>query len=166
MNDAPVRFSTCDLCDSYADELQIVTPLFRHFGGLDRFTGVAVTLRCPEDNSLVRVAVAEPGEGKVLVVDGGASLRRALVGDQLAGKALANGWAGIIVNGAIRDVDALRALPIGVMALASIPIRGEKLGAGERNVIAAFGGVTISPDARIYADANGIVVASRDLLAA
>lgn len=165
MNDELPAFSTCDLCDEYADSVQIVAPVLRHFGGRDRFRGVAVTLRCPEDNSLVRVAAAEPGHGRVLVVDGGGSVRRALVGDQLAGKALANGWAGIIVNGAIRDVEALEALPIGVMALAVIPIRGAKSGAGERDVVAVFGDVTIAPGAHIYADANGVLVAARDLLA-
>jgi regulator of ribonuclease activity A len=152
-------FSTCDLCDAYAEELQIATPLFRDFGGRRAFHGEIVTLTCPEDNSLVRVAVGEPGRGRVMVIDGGGSLRYALMGDMLAAKAVASGWEGVVVHGAVRDVDALAALDLGVRALAACPRASIKRGAGTRNERLEFAGVTFTPGHYLYCDADGLLVA-------
>lgn len=157
------KFSTCDLCDEHADELQIAAPVFSAFGGRRAFCGEIVTLTCPEDNGLVRIAVTEPGQGKVMVIDGGGSVRRALMGDMLAAKAVANGWEGVVIHGAVRDVEALAALDIGVRALAICPRVGDKLGAGTRNDTLRFAGITFTPGHYLYCDADGLVVAHRKL---
>lgn len=152
-------FSTCDLCDAHGAQLQVVAPIFQIHGGRRAFHGGIVTVSCPEDNSLVRALVAEPGHGKVLVVDGGGSLRCALLGDMLGAKAVANGWEGIVIHGAVRDVEALAALDLGVRALASVPKASEKRGLGTRGGVLAFAGVTFEPGHHLYADADGIVIA-------
>ena len=126
--------------------------------------GQAVTIKCHEDNSLVKQCVAEPGEGRVIVVDGGGSLRRALLGDMLAELAASNGWAGLVINGAIRDVDEIAATAIGVQALGRCALKTEKLGVGQRDVPIAFGGVTIAPGDYVFADNNAVIVSPRPLL--
>lgn len=156
-------FSTCDLCDAHGPELQIAAPLLRDFGGRRAFHGEIVTLTCPEDNSQVRIAVTEPGRGKVMVIDGGGSLRRALMGGMLAAKAAANGWEGVVVHGAVRDVDELAALDLGVRALATCPWAGAKAGAGSRGEVRQFAGVTFTPGHHLYCDADGLVIAGRRL---
>jgi regulator of ribonuclease activity A len=153
-----------DLCDAHADRLQIAAPLFRHFGGRQAFYGPVRTIACFEDNSLVADRVREPGDGAVLVIDGGASLRCALVGDNLARLALENGWAGIVVNGCVRDVDALVAMDIGVLALAAHPLRSVKRGQGRRDDSVDFGGVRFMPGHFVFADRNGLAVAAQNLL--
>ena len=158
-----MAFSTCDLCDAHIDELQIAQPLFRDFGGRRAFSGEIVTLSCPEDNSLLRVAVATPGHGKVLVVDGGGSLRRALMGDMIAAKAVASGWEGVVFHGAVRDVEALAALDLGVRALAACPRASAKAGAGTRGGVLQFAGVHFTPGHHLYCDADGLLVAARRL---
>jgi len=158
-----MNWTTADLCDDHIEELQIAEPVFRSYGGRQSFSGPASTLAVFEDNSLVRQACESPGDGQVLVVDGGGSLRCALVGDLLAKLAIENGWAGIVVNGAIRDSGPIGAMPIGIRALATCPRKSLKRGQGERNVILAFAGVNIAPGAWIYADQDGIVVAPRSL---
>ncbi|MEQ8264305.1 ribonuclease E activity regulator RraA [Pseudohaliea sp.] len=161
MSETPI--STPDLTDAHAGaralELQ-----WRNFGGIAAFGGQAVTIKCFEDNSLVKSLVQEPGEGRVIVVDGGGSLRRALLGDMLAADAAKNGWAGLVICGAVRDVDELAATPLGVKALGCCPRKTDKRGEGQMDVPVSIGGVTISPGDYVYADNNG-VIASPDPLA-
>lgn len=134
--------STCDLCDAHeselagsnAKQLRILPDVYKNYGGLQSFYGQAHTLRCPEDNSRVREAVAQPGAGKVLVVDGGGITRRALVGGSLAATAAKNGWAGILVYGAVRDIAELRVAPLGIKALALCPLRTDKRGLGDAGI--------------------------------
>lgn len=149
---------TADLSDEHGDALQACRLQLRSFGGRTRFEGRAVTVRCRDDNAPVRAAVAEPGRGRVLVVDGGGSLATALVGDVLAGRAAANGWAGVVVHGAVRDVVALGGLDIGVLALGTTPRRGADAGPGERDVDLAIGGVVVRPGAMVHADEDGLLV--------
>lgn len=156
-------FSTSDLCDAHAAELQVVAPVFRDFGGRRAFSGEIVTLRCPGDNSQLRIAVTEPGHGKVMVVDGGGSVRHALMGDMLAAKAVANGWEGVVIHGAVRDVEALAALDLGVRALAPCPLVSAKLGAGSRGETLQFAGALFTPGHYLYCDADGLIVARRKI---
>jgi len=157
-------FSTADLCDQHearirTGEVQIVAPIFHSYGGRQSFYGPIATLSVFEDNSLVRAALETAGNGRVLVVDGGGSLRCALVGDQLAQLGARNGWAGILVNGCIRDSLVMAKMEFGVLALATHPLKSIKLGAGEINVPVIFGETSFTPGAFLYADADGIVVA-------
>jgi regulator of ribonuclease activity A len=155
--------STPDLSDAAPEVGAIELPL-RNFGQIRQFGGPAVTIKCHEDNSLVKHCVEEPGRGRVIVVDGGGSRRRALLGDMLAEKAAANGWAGLVINGVIRDVDEIGRTPLGVQALGSCPIKTEKLGVGQRDIDLHLGGVVIAPGDYIYADNNGVIVSKRPLL--
>ena len=153
-----------DLCDQHRDALQVADPLFHDFGGKPLFYGQAVTLSCYEDNSLVRELVNRPGQGRVMVIDGGGSLRRALLGDQLAIKAAEQGWEGIVIFGAVRDVGTLATLALGVKALAACPVKTEKLGKGELDAVVSFAGVTIHPGDYVYADLNGVLVSATRLI--
>ncbi|WP_444901673.1 ribonuclease E activity regulator RraA [Microbulbifer sp. SSSA007] len=155
--------STPDLCDAHGDEVRVVEPMFVNYGGRERFGGKIVTIKCFEDNSLVRELVTEPGQGKVLVVDAGGSMRRACLGDMLAEKAVANGWEGIVMYGCIRDVDEISALDLGVQALGTHPMKTEKKGIGERDLAVTFGGATFHPGEYLYADNNGIIIAGKSL---
>ncbi|MFT4196602.1 MAG: ribonuclease E activity regulator RraA [Pseudoxanthomonas sp.] len=155
-------WTTPDLCDAHP-EVQVAEPLLRDFGGRSAFSGRIVTIACFEDNSRVREQVALDGTGKVLVVDGGGSLRRALLGDMLAERAVASGWAGIVVHGCVRDVEVMANLPLGVKALAAVPVRGDKRGQGEVDVPVRFAGVRFEPGHWLYADANGVIVAPAPL---
>ncbi|MDX1518080.1 MAG: ribonuclease E activity regulator RraA [Woeseiaceae bacterium] len=159
-----MTFSVCDLCDAHEDRIQVADPIFRDFGGRLTFGGKIATISCHEDNSLVRDAVASPGEDRVLIVDGGGSLQRSLLGDRLAGKACENGWQGIIVHGAIRDIEVIADIDIGVKALNVIPLKTEKRGLGERDVPVRFAGVTFTPGAYVYADRNGVIVSEAALV--
>lgn len=149
--------ATTDLCDAHPG-VQVAEPVFSHFGGSRRFAGQVATVLCLEDNSRVREAVGEPGAGRVLVVDGGASLQCALLGDLLGEKAVANGWSGVVVNGCIRDSRRLGELALGVMARATHPRRSEKRGHGDRDVPVRFAGVTFHPGDFLYADEDGLIV--------
>lgn len=153
-----------DLCDQHGDALQVADPLFHDFGGKPLFYGQAVTLSCYEDNCLVRELVNRPGQGRVMVIDGGGSLRRALLGDQLAIKAAEQGWEGIVIFGAVRDVGTLATLALGVKALAACPVKTEKLGQGELDAVVSFAGVTINPGDYVYADLNGVLVSTARLI--
>ncbi|HSF86022.1 MAG TPA: ribonuclease E activity regulator RraA [Acidimicrobiia bacterium] len=153
-----MSFSTADLSDQHPDAL-IADPGLSDFGGVRRFAGPIRTVRCIEDNSLVRVALEGPGNGAVLVVDGGGSLRCALLGDQLGTLAMENGWSGVIVNGCVRDSADLGTMDLGVKALATHPRKSVKRGEGERDVAVSFLGVEFSPGAMVYADGDGVVVA-------
>ncbi len=154
---------TPDLCDAYPDVVRIVEPLFTNYGGREAFGGQIVTVKCHEDNSLVKEHVANPGAGKVMVVDGGGSLRCALLGDMLAEKAAQNNWAGLIIYGCIRDVDEIRKTQLGVQALRTIPIKSNRQGRGDLNIPITFGGVTFHPGEYVYADNNGIIVSEQAL---
>ena len=151
---------TADLIDRHGDALQSCDLQFRQFGGRSRFSGRVRTVRCHQDNVLVRQVLSEPGEGQVLVIDGGGSLHTSLVGDIIAGLARGNGWVGLVVNGAVRDVVALRELDIGIKALGSNPRKSAKEGTGEVDVAVSFGGVRFEPGAYLYSDEDGIVVAN------
>ena len=152
-----------EICDQHADVISIVEPMFGNFGAIETFYGEIVTVKAFEDNSKVRELVGQDGTGKVLVVDGGASMRRAMLGDMLAEKAASNGWAGIIINGCIRDVNAIADIDLGVQALGSHPLKTDKKDIGEINVNVTFGGVTFVPKQFVYADNNGVLVSSQAL---
>lgn len=159
-------FSTCDLCDAHEKDpaaLQALAPVFRDFGKPGSFCGPVATVRCFEDNSRVKEAVESPGQGRVLVVDGGGSVRKALVGGNLATAAARNGWAGIVVDGAVRDAAELRAAGIGVKALALMPQRSVKRNEGQRDVSVVVQGTRVEPGWWLYADEDGIVVSERPL---
>jgi len=155
--------STPDLSDE-APEVRALELQFYNFGAIKQFGGRAVTIKCHEDNSLVKQCVDEAGAGRVIVVDGGGSRRRALLGDMLADKAAANGWAGLVINGVIRDVDEIGQTNLGVQALGTCPIKTEKLGVGQRDIVIHMGGVDIAPGDYVYADNNGVIVSKRALL--
>lgn len=159
------NISTCDLCDAHKNDtsgaFRVLPPVFLSFGGRASFHGSVSTLKCFEDNALVKEAVHQPGAGRVLVVDGGGSLRRALVGGNLAAAAARNGWAGIVVNGCVRDVVELNAEAVGLRALALIPMATEKRGSGQADVPVQVQGVWVRPGDWLYADADGIVVSDR-----
>lgn len=152
-------FATADLFDDHGDRLQIALPLFRDYGGRVRFHGAISTVKALEDNSRVREAVKSPGEGRVLVVDGGGSLQRAMLGDMLAADAVANGWAGVLIHGCIRDSAAISGMALGVKALGTCPAKTDKRGEGLPDVPVRFAGVTFAPGAYLYADEDGVVVA-------
>lgn len=153
--------STADLLDEHGDRAAVCLTQFRSFGAA-AFSGPIATVRCDEDNVLVRRRAGEPGEGRVLVVDGGGSLRCALIGDSIAGLALGNGWAGVVVNGCVRDSAALDELGLGVKALGTNPRPSRKEGGGEIDVEVAFGGIAFPPGALLHADGDGVVVIARD----
>lgn len=157
-----MHYVTPDLCDAYPD-VDVVEPIFSNFGGHDSFGGEIVTVKCHEDNSIVKEQVDNDGTGRVMVVDGGGSFRRALLGDMLAEKAAKNGWEGIIVYGCVRDVDVLAQTPLGIQALASHPMKTDKRGIGDLNVVVSFAGVTFRPGEYVYADNNGIIVSPKAL---
>ena len=155
--------STPDLSDTAPEACALELP-FVNFGQVKQFGGPTVTIKCHEDNSLVKQCVEEAGQGRVIVVDGGGSMRRALLGDMLAEKAAANGWTGLIIHGAIRDVDEIGETPLGVQALGCCPVKTEKLGVGQRDIVLQLGGVQITPGDYVYADNNGVLVSKRPLL--
>lgn len=154
---------TADLCDAHGDRVTIAQPLFNDYGGVRAFGGEIVTVRVFEDNVLVRGTLEQSGVGRVLVVDGGGSLRCALLGDQLAALAAGNGWAGVVINGAIRDADEIGAIQIGVKALATCPRKSVKQGRGETDVAVEFASAVFKPGAFVYADGDGLIVADEDL---
>ena len=142
----------------------MLPPVFKNFGGLARFSGPVSTVKCFEDNSLVKAAVDSPGEGRVLVVDGGASLRRALVGGNLGAAAARNGWAGVVVDGCVRDVTELAQCSVGLRALAAMPLPTEKRQEGQRDIPVQIQGVWVRPGDWLYADEDGMVVMASPLI--
>jgi len=159
-----MNFATADLYDQYTGKVQVALPGFSDYGGRKRFCGPVATLKVHEDNSLVREALEQDGQGRVLVVDGGASMRCALLGDNLAQLARDNGWTGIVISGCIRDAAVIAGIDIGVKALATNPAKSEKHGAGQRDVALRFAGVTITPGMHLYADEDGILISEQSLL--
>ncbi|WP_131914120.1 ribonuclease E activity regulator RraA [Celerinatantimonas diazotrophica] len=154
-----MEYNTSELCDIYADTVDVVEPIFASFGGQTSFGGSIVTIKCFEASGLINQVIQEDGEGKVLLIDGGGSMRRALIDEAMATTALENGWEGIVVYGCIRDVDALEDLDIGVHAMGSIPVGADfEDENGEINVPVNFGGVTFLPEDHLYADTTGIIL--------
>ena len=158
------EFTTADLYDAYPERVQVVSPMLRDYGAGRAFSGRIATIRCSEDNSMVRAALSEAGQGRVLVVDGEGSPHCALLGDKLAAMAVDNGWSGAVIWGCVRDATVLAELPLGVKALATNPRRSDKRNQGERDLPVAFLGVRFIPGDYLYADADGILVSSSDLL--
>ena len=163
-----MSFKTPDLLDEHETlvrdgAVRVVEPIFRAYGARKSFSGQIVTLKIFEDNSLVREVFAEDGQAKVLVIDGGGSLRCALIGDQLALLALKNGWAGAVVYGRIRDSTDIEQIDLGIKALNTHPLKSVKKGLGERNLSVTFGGVSFKPGQWLYADADGIIVSDQPL---
>lgn len=150
--------ATADLYDELEEGIQSLSLQLRSFGLRSAFDGPIRTVRCWEDNALVKAVLASPGAGSVLVVDGGGSLETALMGDLIAASAVANGWAGVVINGAIRDSVAIDGLDLGVKALGTNPRKSAKLGAGEADVTLEFGGVVFRPGVRLFSDEDGILV--------
>lgn len=152
-----MTLKTSDLCDACEQALACALP-FRGWGRRRAFAGNIRTIRCHEDIALMRQAVNQPGQGQVLVIDGGGSIARAIFGDVMAAVASRNGWAGVVINGAIRDGLEIDAMDIGVKALGTVPRRGERSGAGEVDVPVSFGGITFTPGLRLVADEDGVIV--------
>ena len=153
-----MRVDSCALCDIYLDQVDVVEPIFSSFGGASSFFGKITTVKCFESNGLIAQVLEEEGEGRVLLVDGGGAVRRALIDAELAQLALDNGWEGIIVYGAVRQLDVLETLDIGIHALAPIPVGAEETEIGEVDTPVNFGGVTFFPEDYIYADLTGIIL--------
>lgn len=154
---------TADLCDAFPDRVRVIEPLLRDWGGVRSFAGPVETLRVHDDNALVRKELETPGKGRVLVVDGGGSLRTALLGGRLAALAHENGWSGVVIYGCVRDTAELAATPVGVKALQAQPRKSAKVGTGDRGIPVTFGGVTLAPGDWVYADADGVVVTDSEL---
>jgi regulator of ribonuclease activity A len=158
-----MNFTTPDICDDFLPELQILEPLFTEYGDSEKFHGEIITIKCFEDNSLVKQTLTTDGHGKVLVVDGGGSLRCALLGDMLGAMAAENGWRGVLINGCVRDVEILKTIDLGVRALNCYPLKSNKRNEGQLNIPVRFAGVDFKPGQYLYADENGIVVAIEKL---
>lgn len=162
-----MSISTPDLTDEHP-EVQVAEPRFRTYGGREAFGGPAVVVRCVDadgpDNTLVKELAGTPGEGRVLVVDVAGVLTNAVLGDLIAADAADNGWAGMVINGAVRDVDVLREIDLGVCALASVPRKSKRRGVGERDITTDFAGVRFSPGDHVYADATGVIVSAQALI--
>ena len=160
----PATPATCDLCDAHKNDstgqFRVLPPVFKDYGAVQRFCGPVATVKCFEDNSLVKAAVDSPGLGRVLVVDGGASMRRALLGGNLGAAAARNGWAGVVVDGCVRDVAELAGHAVGIRALAAIPLPTEKRNQGQADVAVQVQGVDVRPGDWLYADEDGIVVSA------
>lgn len=159
---SPTDFATCDLCDAHKTDtdgaFRVLPPVFRDYGARRKFCGPVVTVKCFEDNTPVKAAVESPGQGRVLVVDGGSSLRRALLGGNLGAAAAKNGWAGVVIDGAVRDTAELAACDTGIRALALIPLPTDRKTPGQTGVAVQIQGVWVRPGDWLYADADGMVV--------
>lgn len=159
-----MNFRTPDLCDEFGRSVRVTEPLFRDYGDAGSFCGPKATVRVFEDNVLVRETLETEGRRRVLVVNGGGSPRCALIGERHARFAYQNGWAGVVINGCIRDSEEISKITVGVKALHTVPRRSAKKGLGERDVPVSFAGITFAPGNYLYADADGVIVADRDLL--
>ncbi len=159
----PMKYDTSELCDIYHEEVNVVEPLFSNFGGRTSFGGQITTVKCFEDNGLLYDLLEENGRGRVLLVDGGGSVRRALLDAGLANLALQNEWEGIVIYGAVRQVDDLEELDIGIQAMAAIPAGAASEGIGESDIRVNFGGVTFFSGDHLYADNTGIILSEDPL---
>ncbi|MCL9783534.1 ribonuclease E activity regulator RraA [Vibrio sp. S4M6] len=158
-----MEYNTSALCDIYIDQVDVVEPMFSNFGGSVSFAGQITTIKCFEDNSLIRDILEQDGVGRILLVDGGGSLRRALIDAEIASMAEENEWEGIIVYGCVREVDELEDMSIGIQALASVPVGAAQHGVGEVDVPVNFGGVTFLPEDYVYADNTGVILSQEPL---
>ena len=158
-----MEYNTSELCDMFLDVVDVVEPMFSNYGGCSSFGGAISTVKCFEDNGVIADVLSEDGEGRVLLVDGGGSLRRALLDANLAETAVANNWEGILVYGCVRDVDALEEFDLGIQAIASIPVGADNNGIGEVDVPVNFGGVTFLPGDHVYADNTGVILSPEPL---
>ena len=154
---------TSELCDLYAEQVDVVEPIFSSFGGVSNFYGKVTTVKCFENNGLIAEVLEENGEGRVLVIDGGGAVRRGLIDAELAQLAVDNSWEGIIVYGAVRQIQQLENLDIGIHALAPIPVSADESSVGESDIPVNFGGVTFFPEDYIYADLTGIILSQEPL---
>ena len=153
-----MEYNTSELCNLYADLVDVVEPIFSNYGGISSFGGSVITIKCFENNGLICKILEQDGKGKVLVIDGGGSSRRALIDVYIAETAAKNNWEGIICYGSVRDVDALEDVEIGIQALLSIPVGAPECLDGETDIAVNFAGVSILPDDHIYADNTGIIL--------
>ncbi|ENM5873668.1 ribonuclease E activity regulator RraA [Vibrio mimicus] len=160
-----MEYNTSALCDIYLDQVDVVEPMFSNFGGCASFAGQITTIKCYEDNGLIRETLEQDGLGRILLIDGGGSLRRALIDAELAALAEENEWEGIVVYGSIREVDELEEMSIGIQAIASIPVGATSQGVGEVDIPVNFGGVTFLPEDYLYADNTGIIISQEPLSA-
>jgi regulator of ribonuclease activity A len=158
-----MEYNTSALCDIYSDQVDVVEPMFSNFGGSASFAGQLTTVKCFEDNGIIRSILEEDGDGRILLVDGGGSLRRALIDAELAALAEENDWEGIVVYGCVREVDELEDMSIGIQALASIPVGATSQQIGDIDVPVNFGGVTFLPEDFLYADNTGIIISQESL---
>ncbi|WED21653.1 ribonuclease E activity regulator RraA [Vibrio sp. JC009] len=158
-----MEYNTSALCDIYLDQVDVVEPMFSNFGGSASFAGQITTVKCFEDNGLIRSILEEDGDGRVLLVDGGGSLRKALIDAELAALAEENEWEGIVIYGCVREVDDLEDMNVGIQALASIPVGAASQEIGEIDVPVNFGGVTFLPEDYLYADNTGIILSQEPL---
>lgn len=156
--------TTADLCDIYGKQIEVLPPIFRHYGGKRMFYGSVVTVRTFDDNSLVRSTLEQEGLGRILVVDGGGSNNCALLGDQLAELAIRGGWAGLLINGCVRDSREIRTMSLGIMARATHPRKSVKAGRGEKDVDLLIEGISVKPGNYLYADEDGVVISSESLV--
>lgn len=158
-----MHYNTSELCDLFADSIDVVEPMFISFGGLDSYGGEVTTVKCFENKGLIESVLEQPGEGKVLLIDGGGSMRRALLDAATVQMACDNGWEGIICYGCVREVDRLEDIEIGLHALAAIPVGADNEEIGDSDIAVNFGGVTFLPEDHIYADTTGIVLSPEPL---
>ena len=158
-----MNFKTADLYDQHTGYIRVCEPIFGDYGGLVRFAGAVATVKCFEDNTQVKAALAEPGEGRILVVDAGGSMRCAMLGDLIAQSAVDNGWVGVLMYGCIRDSGEIADMDLGVKALGTNPRKSQRRGEGQRDIPVAFAGVTFRPGDWVYCDEDGVVVADGPL---
>ncbi|MEZ8968038.1 ribonuclease E activity regulator RraA [Vibrio breoganii] len=158
-----MEYNTSALCDVYLDQVDVVEPMFSNFGGSASFAGQVTTIKCFEDNGLIRSVLEQDGQGRVLLIDGGGSLRRALIDAEIASLAEENEWEGLVVYGSVREVDELEDMSIGIQALASIPVGASQTDVGELDVPVNFGGVSFLPEDYLYADNTGIILSQEPL---
>lgn len=158
-----MEYNTSELCDIYLDQVDVVEPMFSSYGGRSSFGGQITTIKCFEDNGLIREVLEQSGVGRVLLIDGGGSLRRALVDAEIAQLAADNEWEGLVVYGCVRHVDELDELELGIHAMASIPVGADQQSIGEVDVAVNFGGVTFLPEDHLYADNTGVILSPEPL---
>ncbi|MBD1584596.1 ribonuclease E activity regulator RraA [Pseudoalteromonas sp. S16_S37] len=157
-------YSTSDLCDHFADVVDVLEPMFINFGGQASFSGRITTIKCFENNELIQSVLEQDGTGRILLIDGGGSTRRALIDIDLAELAMENNWQGIVVYGAVRHVDELEECDLGIQAIASIPVAADSEGSGEQGIPVNFAGVSFFEDDFLYADSTGIIISAEELL--
>lgn len=158
-----MEYNTSELCNLYADLIDVVDPIFCNYGGRSSFGGQVITIKCFENNGLIHQVLANNGQGKVLVIDGGGSTRRALIDINIAETAVENGWEGIVCYGSVRDVDTLEELDLGIQGLVSIPVGASDQDTGESDLAINFAGVTFLPEDHIYIDNTGIILSPEPL---